>query len=151
MRGCCSAITAKQNEQRSCLAAVASFWALVPERVLGCAGREGDDDLECWVAVATEAYARSLIAEMPLFKKDGQYVPQTDTVLTDIANRIWNAVKSLLKPFSGDTQQLVQPLPPFSTNFRNTSWPEGAGSMAAGPEILLDTCFCLQHSLEDSR
>ncbi|CAL5227026.1 g9920 [Coccomyxa viridis] len=71
-------------------------------------GRERDDDLECWVAVATEAYARSLIAEMPLFKKDGQYVPQTDAVLSDIANRIWDAVKGLLKPFSeGEVPQPV--------------------------------------------
>ncbi len=79
--------------------------------------------------MATEAYARSLIAEMPLFKKDGQYVPQTDAVLSDIANRIWDAVKGLLKPFSGDTRPLVQSLPSSSAIIRNASWPEGAGSL----------------------
>ena len=73
----------------------------------GIAGRERDDDLECWVAVATEAYARDLISEMPLFKEGGQYVPQTDEVLSDIANRIWDAVKSVLKPFSGEARQLA--------------------------------------------
>ena len=80
----------------------------------GCAGRERDDDLECWVAVATEAYARSLIAEMPLFKEGGQYVPQTEEVLNDIANRIWQAVKDVLTPFAGDARQLAGPSHSFS-------------------------------------
>ena len=90
-----------------------------------CAGREREDNLECWVAVTTEAYAQDLISEMPLFKEGGQYVPQTKEALTDIATRIWDAVKGVLKPFTGGAYQLGHLLSPSELRCRRS---EGAVS-----------------------
>ena len=72
-----------------------------------CAGRGRADGVECWVAVTTEAYAKEIISEMPLFR-NGEYVPQTKAVLVDIGNRIWDALKSVLQPFIG-TPSLLNP------------------------------------------
>ena len=69
--------------------------------------------MDCWVAVATEAYARKLISEMPLFEEGGQYVPQTKELLTDIAERMWNAVKGVLEPFTGIAHQPRHLVSPF--------------------------------------
>ena len=63
--------------------------------------------MECWVAVTTEAYAQEIISEMPLFC-NGEYVPQTKEVLADIGNRIWDALKAVLRPFIG-TFSLLNP------------------------------------------
>lgn len=65
------------------------------------AGRERDNDLECWVAVTTEAYAQALLAEMPLLQGDQRYLPQTKDALDNIAARIWEALKAVMAPFMG--------------------------------------------------
>ena len=98
--------------------------------------------------MATEAYARSLIAEMPLFQEGGQYVPQTEEVLNDIANRIWQAVKDLLTPFSGEARQLVQPLLLLSTRLGLVSAREGSQDVHQTKRPF-STCKRLQHSLEN--
>ncbi len=70
-----------------------------------CAGREREDNLECWVAMTTEAFARQLLDEAPL-TKDGAYVAQSQQYLSELAPRIWDALWGLLQPFSSGVTQL---------------------------------------------
>ena len=64
-----------------------------------CAGRKRKDNLECWVAMTTEAFARQLLDEAPL-TKDGAYVAQSQQYLSELAPRIWDALWGVLQPFS---------------------------------------------------
>ena len=50
------------------------------------------------MAVTTEAFARTLMAEAPLVK-NGAYVPQSAQHLTGAAAQIWAELRLLLEPF----------------------------------------------------
>ncbi|EIE18846.1 hypothetical protein COCSUDRAFT_45008 [Coccomyxa subellipsoidea C-169] len=69
-------------------------------------GREREDNLECWVAMTTEAFARQLLDEAPL-TKDGAYVAQSQQYLSELAPRIWDALWGVLQPFSSGAEKPV--------------------------------------------
>ena len=91
---------------QACSSAVMQMTALMPgwmqtlqvARAGDClpAGRERQDGAECWVAVASQAFSRQLLEDMPL-QEDGRPLPPGKAAMAAMAPRMWREVQELLR------------------------------------------------------